>query len=249
MLHRPSHPVAATDAQHGDPDWVPDPQFWVPEADVEDTQDYALAFKDVTATTNVRTMIAALIPRSGVGNTLPLILPGASETPATFWALAVANLNAIVFDFIARQKVQSQHLNWFIVEQLPVVPPELADATSFGPKTATEIVREAVLELAYTAGDMAPFAEALGHVDEAGNPLLPFPWNEGRRLRLRAKLDALLFHLYGITDRDAIRHIYSTFPIVERQEQQTYGAYRSRDLALAYLNALTAGHPEAEPTV
>ena len=34
-LHRPGQPVAATAAQHGNPDWVPDPQFWVPEADCE----------------------------------------------------------------------------------------------------------------------------------------------------------------------------------------------------------------------
>ena len=249
-LHRPGQPVPATGAQHADPEWVPDPQFWVPEADVKEARDYALAFKDVTATTNVRTMIAALIPRSGVGNTLPLILPDAGETPpATFWALAIANLNALVFDFIARQKVQSQHLNWFIVEQLPVVPPDLADATSFGPKTATEIVTETVLELTYTAHDLAPLAKALNYVDEADNVLPPFRWNNDRRLRLRAKLDALFFHLYGVTDRDAIRHIYSTFPIVERQEQKTYGAYRSRDLALAYVNSLGAGHPDAEPTV
>ncbi len=248
-VYRPGQPVPATGAQHGDANWVPDPQFWVAESDVEEARDYALAFKDVTATTNVRTMIAALIPRSGVGNTLPLILPGADESPpAAFWALAAANLNALVFDFIARQKVQSQHLNWFIVEQLPVVPPDLADATSFGPKTATQIITETVLELTYTAHDMAPFAKALGHVDEAGNPLPPFPWNEARRLRLRAKLDALFFHLYGITDRDAIRHIYSTFPIVARHEKAAYGTYRSRDLTLAYLNALTANHPDANPT-
>ena len=248
-VHRPGQPVPASAEQHGNPAWVPDPQFWVPEADIEDARDYALAFKDVTATTNVRTMIAALIPRSGVGNTLPLILPGAGELPpATFWALAAANLNALVFDFIARQKVQSQHLNWFIVEQLPVVPSNLADTTTFGPKTATQIITETVLELTYTTHDLAPFAQALGHVDEAGNPLPPFPWNEDRRLRLRAKLDALFFHLYAVTDRDAIRHIYSTFPIVERHEKAAYGTYRSRDLTLAYLNALTANHPDATPT-
>ena len=153
-----------------------------------------------------------------------------------------------MFDFIARQKVQSQHLNWFIVEQLPVVPPDRADATNFGPKTATEIATETVVELTYTASDMAPFASALGHVDQAGNVLPPFPWDEDRRVRLRAKLDALFFHLYGVTDRDAIRHIYATFPIVERQKRKIYGAYRSRDLTLAYANALTAGHPDAEPT-
>ena len=64
----------------------------------------------------------------------------------------------MVFDFATRQKVQGQTLNLFILEQLPVVPLERYEAVHFGPKTAAEIVREAVLELTYTAHDMAPFA-------------------------------------------------------------------------------------------
>ena len=66
------------------------------------------------------------------------------------------------------------------------------------------------------------------------------------RLNLRAKLDALYFRLYGVTDRDDIRYIYSTFPIVERDEKAAYGTYRSRDLCLAWTSALAAGHPDAE---
>ena len=62
-------------------------------------------------------------------------------------------------------------------------------------------------------------------------------------MHLRAKLDAVFFHLYGVTDRDDVRYIYSTFPIVERQETATYGRYRSRDLCLAWMNALGAGEP------
>ncbi|MDE0436464.1 MAG: hypothetical protein OXH92_20900, partial [Bryobacterales bacterium] len=65
-------------------------------------------------------------------------------------------------------------------------------------------------------------------------------------VRLRAKLDALYFHLYGVTDRDDIRYIWSTFPIVERDERAAYGAYRSRDLCLAWTSALGAGHPDVE---
>lgn len=81
---------------------------------------------------------------------------------------------------------------------------------------------------------------------ESGEVRPPFDWNEERRLHLRAKLDAVFFHLYGITDRDDIRYIYSTFPIVEREDTSTYGVYRSRDLCLAYMNALAAGDPDAE---
>ncbi len=112
------------------------------------------------------------------------------------------------------------------------------------PKTAAEIVREAVLELTYTAHDMAPFARDIGYVDEAGKVQPPFPWDEDRRIRLRAKLDALYFHLYGITERDDIRYIYSTFPIVERQEREAWGCYRSLDLCLAWFSALSAGRPD-----
>ena len=48
-----------------------------------------------------------------------------------------------------------------------------------------------------------------------------------------------------MTDRADVRYVYSTFPIVERQEVAAYGRYRSRDLCLAWLNALAAGHPDA----
>ena len=145
-------------------------------------------------------------------------------------------------------------MNLFIVEQLPVIPPAGYDR-AFGAKTAAELVRETVLELTYTAHDMAPFARDMGHVDAAGNVLPPFVWDEGRRLHLRAKLDALYFILYGVYDpadpaasRDDIRYIYSTFPIIERQEIAAWGCYRSRDLCLAYVNALIAGQPDAEVT-
>ncbi len=158
----------------------------------------------------------------------------------------LANFNSIPFDFIARQKIQGQHLNWYIVEQLPVVPPDRYQAVSFGPKTAAEIVRDSVLELTYTSHDMAPFARDMGYIDDAGAVKLPFIWDEDRRLKLRAKLDAIYFHLYGVTDRDDVRYIYSTFPIVEREEVAAYGTYRSRDLCLAFMNALAAGNPDAD---
>ena len=152
----------------------------------------------------------------------------------------------MIFDYVVRQKVQANHLNLFIMEQLPVVPPNRYGEVRFGRKTAAEIVREAVLELTYTAHDMAPFARDMGHVDGAGEVLPPFCWDEDRRLRLRAKLDALYFHLYGVTDRDDIRYIYSTFPIVEREEEKAWSCYRSRDLCLAWVSALEAGRPDAE---
>ena len=119
-----------------------------------------------------------------------------------------------------RQKVHGTNLNWYIVEQLPVIPVDYYETTRFGPKTAGEIVRESVLELVYTAHDMAPFARDMGYVNEDSKVNPPFVWDEERRLRLRAKLDAVFFHLYGVTDYNDVRYVFSTFPIVERSGNQ-----------------------------
>ena len=244
--HRPAQPLPATLDQHRNPDWLPDAQFWVPASECGWTagSDWVLGFKEITAPTNVRTFIAALLPTVGFGNKVPILKPEAAGRAE--WLLA-ANLNATILDFVTRQKVQGQTLNLFIIEQLPVVPPALYETICFGTKTASKIVREAVLELTYTAHDMAPFARDMGYVNETGDVKPPFTWDGDRRLHLRAKLDAVFFHLYGVTDRDDIRYIYSTFPIVERQEKAVYGGvYRSCELCLAWMNALAAGDPDAE---
>ena len=247
-LHNPALSGDIDTDQKANPSFLPTPQYWVPAKAVSFPigLSWTLAFRDIARATDARTMIAAALPLAGLGNKVPAIVAEDANNYRLGAALLLGNLGATIFDFVARQKVHSTSVNWFILEQLPVVPPERYEAVRFGPKTAGEIVREAVLELTYTAHDMAPFARDMGHVDEAGDVLPPFRWDEDRRLRLRAKLDALYFHLYGVTDRDDISYIYSTFPIVEREEEKTWGRYRSRDLCLAWMNALDAGNPDAE---
>lgn len=235
---------------HQDPSRFPMPQFWVNAAKTGAPTGPTLAFRDVTNPTDRSTMVASIIPHGAAGNTLPLIIVD-SHNPSDR-ALLAGNLCATMMDYLCRQKVQKNHLNWYIVEQLPVIPPP-AYSRAFGPKLAGDIVREAVLELTYTAHDMAPFARDMRYVDAKGDVLPPFVWDEERRLNLRAKLDALYFILYGVFDpanaeqsRDDIRYIYSTFPIVEREETARWGRYRSRDLALSWVNALMAGKPDAK---
>ena len=119
--HRPAQPVPATPEQHQNPNWLPDPQFWVSASECGWTAgvEWVLGFKEITAPTNVRTLIAALFPTIGFGNKVPILKP--ETTDRSEWLL-VANLNATILDFVTRQKVQGQTLNLFIVEQLPVVP-------------------------------------------------------------------------------------------------------------------------------
>ena len=62
--HRPAQPVPATPEQHQDPNWRPDPQFWVSVSECGWTAgvEWVLGFKEITAPTNVRTLITALFP-------------------------------------------------------------------------------------------------------------------------------------------------------------------------------------------
>src|SRR5207237_5465398 len=132
-------PQSATLDQHRDPAWLPDPQFWVlgSECGWSPRLDWILGFKESTSSTNVRTFIAALLPTVAFGNKVPLLKPEPEQRGE--WLLA-ANLNSTIFDFVTRQKIQGQTLNLFIIEQLPVVPPERYEAVRFGRKTAGEIV-------------------------------------------------------------------------------------------------------------
>jgi hypothetical protein len=236
--------VYATLTELSAPDFVPTPRYWVSAAHVDKINiGYAIGFNDVCNTNNERSIVASMIPKVGAGNTLPLL----DDLEAPDSSLLLGNLNSIPCDYVARNKIQSRHLNKYILEQLPIITPVKFQEVKFGQKSAAQVVQEIVLELTYTAHDMAAFARDMGYVDDKGQVRPPFAWDEGRRLKLRAKLDAVFFLLYGIENRDDVRYIYSTFPLVERQELEAFGGrFRSRDLCLAYMNALKAGNPDAE---
>ena len=93
--HRPAQPVPATPEHHRDPDWLPDPQFWVlaSECGWAERSDWVLGFKEITAPTNARTFIATLLPTVGFGNKVPILKPETTDRSA--WLLA-ANFNATI---------------------------------------------------------------------------------------------------------------------------------------------------------
>lgn len=250
---RPAQPKEISLNEKLDPNRMSIPRFWVRDSAPKRplSLPWLLVYKNVCSPTNRRGMIGCIVPTNRCGHSLQILLPDRDDDGFESYKSCVpgllANISSIAFDFVARAKIQGNNLSWYIFEQLPVIPPERLIDVRFGAKSAAEIVRESVLELTYTAHDMAPFARDMGYTDEAGEVKPPFSWDEERRLALRAKLDAVFFHLYGITDRDQIRYIYSTFPIVEREEKAAYGGkYCSCELCLAYMNALAAGNPDAE---
>ncbi|HEC85334.1 MAG TPA: restriction endonuclease [Thioploca sp.] len=239
-IHRPAQPLPASLKQHQDSTWLPTAQFWVDAQTVRRLHkiQWVLVFKEITAPTNMRTMIACLAPAVAFSNKVPLLqlAQNTEEGLKNYrWQapLLLANLNAFAFDFIVRQKVHGQTLNLFILEQLPLIPPA-AYENQIGVQKIADFIREQVLHLSYTAVDMQPFAQDMGYDGE------PFPWDaEDRRHRL-ARFDALFFHLYQLDKQDA-SYILEQFPIVRTQDEKTFGCYLTKDLILAYMNAIAAG--------
>ena len=129
-----------------------------------------------------------------------------------------------------------------MLEQLPVIGHRMTTIGVSEDTTARELIRDHVLRLTYTAHDMEPFARDLGY----DGP--PFIWDDEERRHLRARLDALYFHLYGL-DREDAAYVLGTFPIVQRQDVGKFGSYRTRDLVLAYMSALDAGDTETVVSV
>jgi hypothetical protein len=128
-------------------------------------------------------------------------------------------MNSIPCDYVVRQKIGGIHLNITMCKQLPIPLPDRV------PRSAKDRILEIGLELVYTSPSLIPFAQSLGH--EAP----PFVWDEERRAVLRAELDGLYGHLYGLT-RDELSYILDTFPIVRRKDEERYGEYRTKRMVL-----------------
>ncbi|MER5802792.1 Eco57I restriction-modification methylase domain-containing protein [Streptomyces mirabilis] len=209
-----------------DPTAVVLPRYWVAESEVEAqlnrkswNRDWLLGFRNVCRSTDERTVIISAFARSAVGHSTPLIQ---AEEPHI---LQLA-LTSLACDYALRQKLGGVNLTFNYFEQIPV--PERVKLTAHSPF----IVLRA-LELAYSAYDIISFARDLG---DTGSP---FRWDEGRRAVIRAELDALFFHLYGIA-RDDVNYILETFPIVKRKDEAKYGSYRTKELILDLYDRMAA---------
>ena len=107
-------------------------------------------------------------------------------------ALVLANLNSLPLDWAARLSVGGVNMNFFIVKQLPVLPPETYLEEACQGIRYVELVVPRVLELTYTAYDLQGFAQDLGYDGQL------FPWDEARRHRLKCELDAIFAHMYQL---------------------------------------------------
>ncbi len=214
-LMRPGQPQESTLDELMDPTFMPRPAFWVSAEEVSDTfpegMGWTLVYRRITAPTNARTTLATILPWCGVSYTIPMLRARGRKLSALDASCLQSVLASFCFDYVSRQKLQGTSMSLTSLEQLPVIARD-AYNRPFGDRTAADLVQDHVLRLTYTSHDMAPFARDLNHHGP------PFPWDPQERRHLRARLDALYFHLYGLS-RDDAAYILSTFPIIQRQDQ------------------------------
>jgi hypothetical protein len=228
-----------TPAQHADPIFVPLPRYWVSDIEVRrqlegfSDDGCLLGWRGIARATDRRTMIAAVLPRVAAGHTLQFIF---TDTPSRDLPLLLAVLNSFICDYVCRQKLGGSALTFFIVRQLPVLPPGACGSFPrwTSERTLWEWLLPRVLELVYTSEDMAPFARDLGY----DGP--PYVWSEDRRFDVRCELDAALFRLYGV-ERDDIEHIMDSFWVVKADDEKRYGEYRTKLRILADFERLHQG--------
>jgi hypothetical protein len=169
-----------------------------------------------------RAAVAVFLPRAAAADSLPLMLP---RVVPPFAAALIAVQSSLVFDYVARQKIDGHAVRAVHWKQLPVPTPDMLE-----PHLPFIVPR--VLELVYTSPDMSPLARDL---DDRGED--PFAWDSDRRANLRAELDAFFFRVYGIDDRDDVEYIIDTLQAgadgLERGEGQGDDGRRAGKLVLA----------------
>lgn len=172
-----------------------------PEAtDQFDYEKHRLAIRDVARNTDERTMIAAVLPaRVFAGHTLHLC----ATLQADELLYVASVLNSFVFDWLLRQKVGA-HCSIFYIYQMPV--PRLVRSD----RVFQQLVTRSAALTCYRA-EFADLAAAIGgdhNVSGASD-----------RPVLRAEIDAIVAHLYGITESE-FRHMLAAFPLVPKETKE-----------------------------
>lgn len=233
------------------------PWYWVPLAAVKERlvkydkdgnvvwewkHNWMLCFRDISKSTNERTIIATIVPKQGFNNKTPIIFEESGVLDGT---IMCGILSSIVFDYVTRQKVGGKSMIFFYVKQFPVLTPEQIPSAM-----QWQIVKR-VAELCYFNHDMDGWASELwDEMNEEQRAELPQlgaqqPWiyNPERRAILQAELDAIFAHLYGLNTED-LRYILDpedvcgkgcineTFRVLKDNELRQYGEYRTKRLIL-----------------
>ena len=144
-----------------------------------------------------------LPPNVFCNHPLPYVIvttPPSEECDYESALLFCAIVNSLVADYILRQRVTA-HLTFFLLNQIPVPRVSKHGHTSEG-------IIHRVAELICTTPEFDVLANSVGLKGHKQDAI-----DSAERDTLRAELDGLIAHLYGLTETE-FAHILSTFPLV-----------------------------------
>ena len=196
-----------------------EPKYWISEKEGRKTllsnekdkgqilqyQNYRLAYRAIARNTDNRTMIATVLPhRVFYAHSMNAIHLEFSKIITLY---IVSLFNSFIFDYILRQRVTA-NLTMFYIYQLPV--PRLSENSTGQEKKTFDSLVERAAKLLCTTEEFADlWKEVMGTKWTENSGVT----DDKARAKLRAEIDAIVAHLYGITEEEFI-HILSTFPIV-----------------------------------
>ena len=202
----------------------PEVRFWMSEKDARKTilgkntdigqkldyQVYRLGFRKIARNTDIRTMISTVIPpKLCIENLQTVNMVDAKGDLVTSYAeiIVLCSIwNSFVYDFLLRMKVTA-NINFFFVYSTQV--PRLQK----GDKWFDAIVTRAA-KLICTTPEFDELLEEVKREKEKGKSGEIFGvTNEIERGKLRAELDGIIAHIYGLTETE-FQYILTTFPIV-----------------------------------
>jgi Putative DNA-binding domain len=210
------------------------PKYWIDETEARrallgsgedrgqllDYQRYRLGFRDVARNTDERTMIMTVLPRYIFCNhPLPTAVVAAEagdgiDLPKSL--LLCGLMNSFSVDYLFRLRVTT-HLTYFILYQTPVPQLSRRDVHFLA-------IVERSARLICTTEEFADLWQEV-----TGTAWTPEAGAEEaeERARLRAEIDGLVAHLYGLTEEE-FAHILSTFPVVRADvKSAALAAYRA----------------------
>jgi hypothetical protein len=202
------------------------PKFWVDAAagrkrmlgkaadedQILSYQQYRVAVRAISSSTNERTLIATMLPRNCfAGNSLLVI----RDLPDPRYHLYLTALfNSFTIDWIMKLRIAS-NINMFYLYQLPI--PRL---------TPGDPVFDALVERALRLTCIRPeFADLWASVSGKSWDESLMALSDTDRVCLRDETDAIVAHLYGLT-RGEFERMLDSFPLVFPLDDELAAAHR-----------------------
>ncbi len=196
-----------------------------------DYQSYRLAFREIASSTNERGFVACILPRRVFANHKLMLSTCKGNATMLELLFALATFNSFAFDYLVRQRTTTT-VSMFTFYQLPA--PRLTSKDK-----AFEPIVQRAARLICTAPEFDDLAKEVGLKGYEDGVT-----DADERSMLRAELDGLITHLYGLTE-DEFAHILTTFPIVpepvKAAAMEAFKAFAPKSADTQLLAEITAG--------